>query len=127
MLKQELSLEQSKKKQAMENNFKNLKKMMGAAGNLGTIPKPIKKAMVYLGAFVGVFCILKYSKLGQSEKTFLIVAIILLAIFAGGYFLWKAWQQKKQNQQFGGDISQHSSATPRSLSDPGQRARLDDM
>ena len=111
----------------MENLFKILKQLMGTAGMLGNIPKPIRVAMLYMGAFVGVLVIFKYAHLGQSEKTFLIIAAVVLAIITGIYFAWKGWTQKQQKQQFGGDISQHSAATPRGVSDPGQRARLDDM
>jgi len=45
---------------------------------------------MYFGVFVGVMVIFKYAKLGQSEKTFLIVAVILLAIITGCYYAWKA-------------------------------------
>src|ERR1051326_7697130 len=111
----------------MEQVLKILRQLMGQAGVLGSIPKPIKVGMLWFGAAVGIFVILKSNQLDQSTKTFLIIAIILLAVITGGYFAWKALQDKKQNQQFGGEISQHSSATPRGVSDPGQRARLDDM
>jgi hypothetical protein len=111
----------------MENIFKILKQLMGNAGALGNIPKPIKLAMTYLGVAVGVLVIFKYTRLGQSEKIFLIIVVALLVVITTAYFAWKGWQTKQQNKQFGGDISQHSSATPRGLSDPGQRARLDDM
>jgi hypothetical protein len=111
----------------MEQLFKVLKQLMGPAGMLTSIPKPIRMAMTYLGVVVAVMVIFRYAKLGSTEKTFLIVALVLVAVITAGYFAWKAWKQKQQNQQFGGEISQHSSATPRGLSDPGQRARLDDM
>jgi hypothetical protein len=111
----------------MEQILKVLRQLMGTAGMLGSVPKPIKVAMMYFGAFVGVVCIFKFAKLGPTEKTFLIIALVLLGLITAGYYGWKAWKQKQQNQQFGGEISQHSSATPRGLSDPGQRARLDDM
>jgi hypothetical protein len=111
----------------MEQVFKVLKQLMGTAGALGGIPKPVKVIMLYFGAVLGVMAILKYANLNQGEKTFLIIAVILLAVITGGYYAWKAWMEKQHNRQFGGDISQHSSATPRAVSDPGQRARLDDM
>src|SRR5258708_7448245 len=104
----------------MENIFRLLKGLVSQGGMLGAIPKPIKLIMLYMGVTVGVMIAFRYAKLGQGEKTFLIVAAILVAIGAAVYYGWKDWTQKKQNQQFGGDISQHSSATPRSLSDPGQ-------
>src|ERR1041384_2441244 len=111
----------------MEQIFKLLKGLTGQAGALGGIPTPIKLFMTYFGVLVGAMLVFKYVNLGQTEKTFLIVVLVLLAVITGAYFAWKGWKQRQQNQQFGGDISQHSSATPRGLSDPGQRARLDDM
>jgi len=111
----------------MENIFKVLKQLLGTAGALGSIPKPIKIAFTYFGVFVGVLIIFKYAHLDESTRTFLIIALVLLGIITAAYYGWKAWTQKQQNQQFGGEISQHSSATPRAVSDPGQRARLDDM
>jgi hypothetical protein len=111
----------------MEQILKILKQLMATGGMLGSIPKPIKMGVLYFAAFVGVLVIFKYAKLGKTEQTFLIVLIVLLAVITGIYYAWKAFNQKQQNKQFGGDISQHSSATPRGVSDPGQRARLDDM
>jgi len=111
----------------MENILKMLKQLTGTAGMLGTVPKPIRATMTFFAVFVGIFVIFKYAHLDQSEKTFLIIAIVLLALITAGYYGWKAWMEKQHNAQFGGDISQHSSATPRGLSDPGQRARLDDL
>jgi hypothetical protein len=111
----------------MENILKMLKQLTGTAGMLGTVPKPIRATMTFFAVFVGIFVIFKYAHLDQTEKTFLIIAIVLLALITAGYYGWKAWMEKQHNAQFGGDISQHSSATPRGLSDPGQRARLDDL
>src|SRR6266481_4657134 len=111
----------------MEQILKILKQLMTTGGMLGSIPKPIKIGVLYLSVFVGVMAIFKYANLDQTTKTFLTVLLVLLAVITGIYFAWKAFNQKQQNKQFGGDISQHSSATPRGVSDPGQRARLDDM
>jgi hypothetical protein len=111
----------------MEQILKILKQLMATGGMLGNVPKPIKTGVLYFAVVVGVFVILKSNKLDQTTKTFLIVLLVLLAVITGIYFAWKAFTQKQQNKQFGGDISQHSSATPRGVSDPGQRARLDDM
>lgn len=111
----------------MENILRLLKQLVGTGSMLGNVPKPIKKSLLIFSVVVGVMAIFKYAKLDQSEKLFLIIALVLLGIITAGYYAWKGWTQKQQSQQFGGDISQHSSATPRPLSDPGQRARLDDM
>jgi hypothetical protein len=111
----------------MEDILKILKQLMATGGMLGSVPKPIKMGVLYFSVVVGVMVIFKYAKIGQTEKTFLVVLLALLAVITGFYQAWKAFNQKQQNKQFGGDISQHSSATPRGVSDPGQRARLDDM
>jgi hypothetical protein len=111
----------------MEQILKILKQLMATGGMVGNVPKPIKMGVLYFAVFVGVLVIFKSAKLDQTTKTFLIVLLVLLAVITGIYFAWKAFTQKQQNKQFGGDISQHSSATPRGVSDPGQRARLDDM
>jgi hypothetical protein len=84
-------------------------------------------SLAVFGVFVGVYAIFKFAPLDKTERTFLVIAIVLLALITGGYYAWKAWTEKQHNQQFGGEIAQHTSATPRGLSDPGQRARLDDM
>jgi hypothetical protein len=111
----------------MEQILKIIKQLMNTGGMLGNIPKPVKTGVLYLTVFVGIVAIFRYAPLGKTEQTFLIVLIVLLAGITGIYYAWKSFTQKQQNKQFGGDISQHSSATPRSVSDPGQRARLDDM
>src|ERR1039457_2258986 len=111
----------------MENILRLLKQLVGTGSMLGNVPKPIKKSLLIFSVVVGVMAIFKYAKLDQSEKLFLIIALVLLGIITAGYNAWKGWTQKQQSQQFGGDLTQHSSATPRPLSDPGQRARLDDL
>jgi len=111
----------------MEQILKIVKQLMSTGGMLGSIPKPIKIGVLYFSVFVGVMVIFRYAGLGQTQRTFLTVLIGLLALLTGAYFAWKSLTQKQQNKQFGGELSQHSSATPRGVSDPGQRARLDDM
>jgi hypothetical protein len=111
----------------MEQVLRILKQLMGTGGMLGDIPKPIKIAVLYFSVFVGVYCIFKFGPQDPSTKTFLIIALIVLAIITGVYFGWKWWSEKKQNQEFGGVVSQSGAVTPRGLSDPGQRARLDDL
>jgi type VI protein secretion system component VasK len=48
-------------------------------------------------------------------------------VLAGGYLLWVSLKRKKMNARLGGELKQHSSASPQGISDPGQRARLDDL
>src|SRR5436190_13907763 len=110
----------------MEQILSILKQLMGQGGMIGSIPKPIKISILYATVGVGIFIILKSVK-DPSTKIFLIIALVVLAIICGVYYGWKALKEKKQNQGIREDISQHSSATPRTLSDPGQRARLEDL
>ena len=58
---------------------------------------------------------------------FILILVLLLALILGGYLLWSAWRRKLRSAQLGGELAQHSSASPRGISDPGQRARLDDL
>src|SRR5579871_2816754 len=111
----------------MEKILSILKQLVGQGSMLGSIPKPIKMVLLYLTVTVGVYAAFKYANLDAGTKTFLIIVLVLLALVTGAYYGWKAWKQKQQNEQFGGEISQHSAATPRGVSDPGQRARLDDL
>lgn len=111
----------------MDDVLKALKQIISSFSQFGSIPKPVK---VCVGLFTGIFSfclIFVYFHLDKTQKITLTAAIALMAIVTGAYLTWKGWKDKQQNKQFGGEISQHSSATPRGLSDPGQRARLDDM
>src|ERR1051325_5575356 len=110
----------------MEQILSILKNLMGTGSMLGSIPKPIRVAILYFTAFVGIFVIWKTIK-DPSTKIFLIIAIVILCAICGAYYLWKSLKEKQKNQSIREDINQHSSATPRSLSDPGQRARLEDL
>src|SRR6266487_3667338 len=88
------------------------------------LPPPVKwiLGVTGMGALIGTG-----SALSSGKWAFLLVLIILLVVVLGGYLLWMAWRRKKQNARLGGELAQHSAATPRGLSDPGQRARLEDM
>jgi IcmF-related N-terminal domain len=65
--------------------------------------------------------------LGTGDWMLLVIPLIFLVVLAGGYLLWMAWRRKKQNARLGGELQQHTTVSPRGISDPGQRARLDDM
>src|SRR5438067_4675437 len=110
----------------MQQILSLLKSLMGTGSMIGTIPKPIKISVLYFGIVVAVFVIWRTIK-DPSTKIFLIIAVIILAVICGVYYGWKALKEKQQNQNIREDIGQHSSATPRALSDPGQRARLEDL
>src|SRR5438477_5410025 len=88
------------------------------------LPAPIKWVLgvTGIGALMGAG-----SALTSGKWAFLLVLLILLVLILGGYFLVIAWRRKKRNAQLGGELAQHSAASPRGISDPGQRARLDDL
>src|SRR5258706_3355814 len=88
------------------------------------LPTPVKWV---LGAAGAGGLIAMGSVLASGKWIFLVVLLVLLLVLLGGYFLWNAWKRKKQNARLGGQLEQHSSASPRGISDPGQRARLDDL
>src|ERR1700677_248739 len=75
-----------------------------------------------IGGLVGVGLLM-----GSAKWIFIAVLLGLLILLVGGFLLFRIWQRKRQSSQFIGDISQHSTASPRGISDPGQRARLDDL
>lgn len=65
--------------------------------------------------------------LGKGLWIFVVILILLLLLLLGGYFLWVWWRRKRQSARMSGELQHHSAASPRTLSDPGQRARLDDL
>ena len=111
----------------MDEVLKVLKAIVSSFSAFGSIPKPVRVCVAVFSGVFGFCLIFVYARLDATQKIFLTVAIVLMAVVTGAYYAFKSLKEKQSNQQFGGDISQHSSATPRGLSDPGQRARLDDL
>lgn len=111
----------------MDDVLKVLKAIVSSFSAFGSIPKPVRVCVAVFSGVFGFCLIFVYAHLDKSQKIFLTAAIVLMTLVTGAYYAWKSWKDKEQNRQLGGEISQHSSATPRGLSDPGQRARLDDL
>ena len=88
------------------------------------LPPPIKWVLGVTGisALVGTGAVIM-----AGLWMFILILVLLLAILLGGYFLWTLWRRKQRSAALGGELAQHSSASPRGISDPGQRARLDDL
>jgi len=88
------------------------------------LPPPLKWVLgvTGVGALVGTGAAIM-----SGAWLFILVLVLLLALLLGGYLLWTAWRRKQRSAQLGGELAQHSSASPRGISDPGQRARLDDL
>ena len=78
--------------------------------------------LVGVGALVGTGAAIM-----SGAWMFILILVSLLTVLLGGYVLWTTWRRKLRSAQLGGELAQHSSASPRGISDPGQRARLDDM
>jgi hypothetical protein len=91
---------------------------------LANLPPPVKwvLAITGIGALIG-----SGSALTSGKWAFLVMLLILLVVVLGGYLLWVFWNRKKRNAQLNEDLGGHGKASPRGISDPGQRARLDDM
>ena len=54
------------------------------------------------------------------------ILILFLLIF-GGYFLWRRMQARRQSKMFASALEAQTAATPKSISDPNQRAALDKL
>ncbi len=102
-----------------------MKKVLDALGSVVRLPKGVRIALVIVAA-LGLGG-LASKGFGKGGWMFVLILVVLLALLVGGYFLWRSWQQKKQNAKLGGELQQHTSGSPRGISDPGQRARLDDL
>lgn len=64
---------------------------------------------------------------GQGRWLFIGILVGLLVLLLGGYLLFTWWRRRRQSRQLTGEIQQHGAAAPRGISDPAQRARLDDL
>jgi len=88
------------------------------------LPPPLKwvVGVAGIGALMGMGAAIM-----SGAWLFIGVLVLLLGTILGGYMLWTAWRRKLRSAQLGGELAQHSSGSPRGISDPGQRARLDDL
>lgn len=92
--------------------------------NLGNLSKPAKAGAAG-GAGAAVLAV--GVGIGSGRWLFLIILLGLLVVILGAFLLWTAWRRKRQARRLGGELQQHSTASPRTISDPGKRARLDDL
>jgi hypothetical protein len=53
--------------------------------------------------------------------------LILLALFIGGYTLWRRFSRMKASDQFNLSINQEAARTPREIKDPNRQAELDKL
>jgi len=58
---------------------------------------------------------------------FLGILALLIILFLGGYILWIQIKRKKRSQLFSEGLDNSSSASPKGISDPNKRARLDEL
>src|SRR5882724_2794779 len=102
-----------------------MKRILDAFAPIATLPRPVKITLGIVAALgLGALAARGFGKGGWM---FVLILVVLLLVLLGGYLLWRAWQQKKRNAQLGGELQQHTSGSRVPLSDPGQRARLDDL
>src|SRR5882724_2663829 len=102
-----------------------MKRILDAFAPIATLPRPVKITLGIVAA-LGLGG-LAAKGFGKGGWMFVLILVVLLLVLLGGYLLWRAWQQKKRNAQLGGELQQHTSGSRVPLSDPGQRARLDDL
>ncbi|MDB6122854.1 MAG: type secretion protein IcmF [Pedosphaera sp.] len=102
-----------------------IKQLLDAIAPIWRLPRTAKVILAIIAA-LGLGA-LASKGLGKGGWVFVVILVVLLLVLLGGYLLWRSWQRRKQNAQLGGELQQHSSGSPRGISDPGQRARLDDL
>ncbi len=56
-----------------------------------------------------------------------LIGLLIVALIFGLYLLFIHLANKRRAASMGGEISQHSTMAPRGISDPAQRAKLDDL
>ena len=91
------------------------------------IPKISPKAKVGAGGGVLAAILGTGYLLGKGLWIFVPILGLLLVLLLGGYRMWVWWRNKRQSARMSGELQQQSAAAPRGISDPGQRARLDDL
>ena len=91
------------------------------------LPRPAKITVGVFGAGGLMGAGLALGSGGRWKWYFLLALLILLVLVVGGYLLWKVWKKRKKAGQFRKDFGDSNTPQPREISDPGQRARLDDL
>jgi len=56
-----------------------------------------------------------------------VAILVLFVVFLGGYFLWRKMRARKQSRAFSSAIAAQTTAAPKAISDPNQRAALDKL
>ena len=64
---------------------------------------------------------------GRHKWLFIGILLALVVVLLGGYLLWVWLKRRRQSARMSGEMHQHSTASPRGISDPAKRARLDDL
>lgn len=65
--------------------------------------------------------------IGTGQWVFFAVLLLFVAIGLAGYFGWRGFKRKQQAARMTNEMQQHTTASPRAISDPAARARLDSM
>jgi hypothetical protein len=91
---------------------------------LKNLPLPIK----VLGGTITLGGLLVSIRMVPARAIWIIVVGMLVAmLLVGLYMLIQALMSKRRAASMGGQLTQHSAVTPRGLSDPAQRAKLDNL
>ncbi len=82
----------------------------------------IAAAVAGIGALIATVGILP-----SHALWILVLALLLAALFIAAFFLLQRVFQKRRARSMTGQLSQHSTVMPRGISDPAQRAKLDNL
>src|SRR5687767_11427061 len=88
-----------------------------------SLPTPVKGGIAGGGGGLVIAGVL----IGTGQWLFFGVLLVFLTLGLSGYLIWRRWTRKKQAARMTDEMQQLSSASPRSISDLGARARLDDL
>ena len=68
--------------------------------------------------------------LAGGSKTLLwiiLIGVVVIGVLLGGYWFVLKWLRNRKGEKMSAALGQHNTAAPTSISDPGARARLDDL
>lgn len=57
----------------------------------------------------------------------MLISVVVIGLLLGGYWLVLKWLRNRKGEKMSAALGQHNTAAPTSISDPGARARLDDL
>lgn len=108
----------------MDEVLKVLRAIVSSFSEFGSIPKPIRVCVALFSGIFGFSLIFVYAHLTRQQTIYLILAITIMAVVTGVYYLVKRGSPK-QTAEGGGEWGPSPSAKPRAAapSEPRQRSR----